>query len=217
VSVLGLPYKDAAEANYLQGAPRKNLPFIEEQGKVIADSYFIIEYIKDTYKVDIDDHLSSEQRGLCHLLTKSLDENLYWCLVYSRWLRDDTWPLVKNTFFGKLPVPLKYIVPVLVRNRVKKSLIAHGMGRHDNGEIMQIFEHSLRSLSNVLGTKAYFLGEKPSTFDAAAFGLLAELILVDFDNPFNRLARTYGNLADFCQRFKTQYYGTAVNKTQIAA
>ena len=213
----GIDYEYVGDSGALGRAPKKKLPIIDDDGKIVADSYFIIEYLKDKYNLTIDDHLSAEQQGLAHLLTKSLDENLYWCLVYSRWMCDDTWPLIKSNFFGNLPIPLKWFVPALVRKGIRKTLYAHGIGRHSNTEIMQIYEHSLRSLSNILGTKRYFFGDKPSSFDAAAYGVLSSLIQVEFDNAFNRQARTYANLVAFCQRVKSEYYNETVTYPRVAA
>ena len=204
--ISGLPYQYIGNPNALRRAPKKKLPVIDDGGKIVADSYFIMEYLKDKYQLDIDKHLTSEQQGLCHLLTKSLDENFYWCLVYSRWIREDTWPLIKSKLFGGMPPIMKQIIPPLIRRGVRKTLHQHGIGRHNENEMLQIFEHSLQSLQKVLGNKPYFFGEKISSFDAAAFGMLASFIVVEIDNPYNQLARSYQPLVDFCHRVQAAYY-----------
>lgn len=103
-------------------SPKKKLPFIEDKGLKIGDSTFILDYLTKTYQIDIDGFLTKEQRATAHLISKSLDENLYWCLVYSRWLKDDTWPLLNDAFFGKIPALLKLFVPNIIRKSVKKNL-----------------------------------------------------------------------------------------------
>lgn len=202
-----LPYQYVADIKALQRAPKKKLPIIDDEGKVVADSYFIVEYLKDKYQLDIDKHLSPEQQGRAHLLGKSLDENFYWCLVYSRWMRDDTWPLTKETLFGGMPGPLKLFVPAMIRKSLRKGMYAHGIGRHSDAEMLQIFEHSLQSLSKILADKPYFFGDQVSSFDATAYGFLASIILVDIDNAFSRQARTYANLVEFCRRVQARFYG----------
>jgi glutathione S-transferase len=213
----GLPYEYIGDPNALRRAPKGKLPMIEDDGKIVADSYFIFEYLRDKYQLRIDEHLSSEQRGLAHLLTKSLDENFYWTLVYSRWIREDTWPIVKTAIFGGLPAPLKLFVPAMVRRGVRSTLKKHGIGRHNETEIMQIFEHTLQSLKQILGEKNYFFGDKASSFDAAAFGFLSSFILVNIDNPYNQLARSYQSLMDFCQRINNIYYQETKNASAVKA
>ena len=212
-----IPYEYVADPGALRRAPKGKLPLIEDQGTTIPDSYFIFEYLRDRNLLNIDDHLTPEQRGIAHLVTKSLDENFYWTLVYSRWMRDDTWPTIRKTIFGKMPLPLRWIVPGIVRNGTRKTLHKHGIGRHNEAEIMQIFEHSLQSLSEMLSEKAYFFGDKPSSLDATAFAFLSSLILVTIDNPFNAMARSYPNLVAFCQRNQQRYYAETKSGSSVAS
>lgn len=213
----GLPYEYVANVNALRSAPKKKLPIIKDEGQVVADSYFIVEYLKEKYRLTIDDGLTPAQLGQAHLMCKSLEENFYWCLVYSRWMDDATWALVKQTLFGKMPAPLKLFVPAMIRKGVRKDLYAHGIGRHSDKEVLQIFEHSLQSLSQILNTQPYFFGNKATTFDATAYGLLASFILADIDNAFNRQARTYANLVEYCQRIQNQFYANVQSTAQATA
>lgn len=211
-----IPYEYQGNAGALRTAPKKKLPIINDNGKTIADSYFIIEYLNEKYQVELDKDLTPEQVGLSHLLTKSLDENFYWCIVYSRWMRDDTWPIIKENFFGNLPFPAKQIIPAMLRKGVKKTLHGQGLGRHSDSEIMQVFEHSLRSLDKALGTKTYFFGDKPSSFDASAYAFLSACISTKLDNPFNRQAKTYNKLVEYCHRFEAEYYNQSSDIKQTA-
>jgi len=205
-----LPYEVIASANNLKIAPKGKLPFISDHNgdeeTTIADSQAIIEYLTEKYHVSLDEHLSPEQQAQSYLFTKSLDENLYWCLVYSRWILDDTWPLVKEAFFGGLPWPVKVIVPSLIQKKVRENLFGQGIGRHTKEEILAISDKSFAALSTLLADKDYFFGDKPSSFDATVYSILCQFVSVDCDNEFNDKARTYGNLVQFCQRIEQAYY-----------
>lgn len=202
----GIPFQSVAGVDNLGKAPKKKLPYIEDNGKTIADSYFILDYLKQEYKPTIDDHLSEEEKAYSHLLTRSLDENFYWLVVYSRWMKDDTWPLIKKEFFGKMPFPLNIIVPKVAHNSVKKNLQGQGLGRHSEEELIQLYIHSLDSLSTLLGNKSYFFGNKVSSFDATAYAFLASVISTTLENNFNSIAKGYDNLVEYCQRIEEQYY-----------
>jgi glutathione S-transferase len=86
------------------------------------------------------------------------------------------------------------------------NLHKQGLGRHSEKEINLIADKTFKSLSDILGDKTYFFGDKPCTFDATAFGFLAEFISVSLNNEMNGLARKYSNLVDYCNRIETQYY-----------
>lgn len=212
--VAGIEFESVAHMSNLGKAPKGKLPFIEDDGEVIGDSFFIRQHLQDKYAVDLDAHLNAEQRACAHLVSKALDEDLYWCLVYSRWIREDTWPLLKQAFFGGLPFPIKQIIAGVSRRGVRGVLHKQGLARHSDAEIQQLFSASIDSLADLLGDKPYFLGEQISSLDITAFALLANLILVEIDNPFTLIARRHENLLRYCQRIQGQYYGEATEATE---
>ncbi len=193
------------KSNNLQKAPKGKLPFIVDDGKTIADSQFIFEYLKENY-VNLDENLTKEEQAQVYLLTKSLDENLYFCLVYSRWMCEETWQIVKKAFFGKLPPVIKSIVPNIVRKKLKRNLEGQGIGKHSHNDILHITEKSFLALSDLLGDKKYFFGNSPTSFDAAAYGILASFIETNIDDEFTKLAKKFDNLVGFCQLIKQKYY-----------
>ena len=58
----GLPYECPRGAD-LRKAPKGKFPYIEDDGVVIADSSFIIDYLTKKYNVTLDAHLTPRQRG----------------------------------------------------------------------------------------------------------------------------------------------------------
>lgn len=201
----GVEYKTVVSDDNLRRAPKGKLPFVESENTLVPDSQWIIEAAQSA-GYDLDQHLSNEQKALAYLVTKSLDENLYFVLVYSRWAKDDTWPALSEGFFGSLPIPLKWILPSVIRKQVLRMLKDQGIAKHNDSEIQHVLKRSLDALSTLLGDNKYFFGDKPSTLDAAAYGLLAEFISVEFDNPFNQIARGYTSLVSYCQRIEKRYY-----------
>jgi glutathione S-transferase len=189
----------------LKKAPKGKLPFINDAGKIVADSQFILEYLKKNH-VDLDEHLSDEEKAQAYLLTKSLDENLYFCLAYSRWMVDDTWKVVKKAFFSDMPPIIKTIVPNMIRKKLKNTLYAQGLGRHSHEEILHITHQSFQALSDILGNKKYFFGEHPCSFDASAYGMLASAIETSINDEFTQMARKHENLVSYCKRIKIQFY-----------
>lgn len=201
-----IEYMSFPNVDNLKKAPKGKLPFISDGETTITDSEFIISYLQEKFQVNLDSHLSDQQKSIAYLIGKSVDENLYWSLVHSRWINDDTWVHVKKAFFGSMPFPLKFIIPPIARKGVSSLLYKQGLGRHSDEEINNIADRTFQSLSNILGDKTYFFGESPCTFDATAFGFLAQFISVSLNNEMNDLARNYSNLVDYCNKMNAEYY-----------
>jgi glutathione S-transferase len=201
-----LPFESINDFSNIKKSPKNKMPFIEDKGLKVGDSAFILKYLTQTYDVQLDTFLTAEQKAQSTLMTQALDESLYWCLVYSRWIKEDTWPLINDAFFGEMPVPLKWFLPNIIRKDVKKTLHRQGFGRHSETELLAIADQQFSALSTLLGDKDYFFGEQACSFDAIAYAALCEFISMNFDNSFNAKARSHKNLVDYCQRIEQQFY-----------
>lgn len=201
-----LPFKFEADFNHIKTSPKNKLPYIEVDGNKLGDSYFILKTLKHDYSLEIDHHLTEQQAAHFELMSKAIDESLYWSLVYSRWELEGSWQVVKEGFFGHLPAPLKWFLPKVIQKTVIKNLYNQGTGRHSKDEVLQIADRSFSALSTLLADQDYFSGDKPCSFDATAYSILAQFICTELDNEFNHLARQYINLVEFCQRFEKRFY-----------
>ena len=205
--VAGIPYQSKANAANLSKAPKGKLPFIEDQGQIIADSFFIIQHFQHKAGTNPDQHLSDEQKAVTQLAIKSIEESLYWCIVYYRWLDADSWPVIKQAFFGGMPQPLRFIVPVIAKRKVKANLIHQGIGRHSDQEVLIIAQEILNNLSILLGDKNYFFNNQVSLLDIVAYAFLSQIMIAEgINNPLIKTAREYTNLVDFCQRIHQHYF-----------
>jgi len=201
-----IEYDTVSRFGNLKKAPKGKLPFIEDNGQIIADSQLIIDFLEKKYGCRLDKHLSDEQKASTYLISKSLDENLYFALVYSRWHCEQTWPKVKKAFFNKFPFPLRFIVPVIARKDVIRTLKGQGISRHSKQEVEDICSKSFQALSCLIGDKPYIFGNQPCSLDATVFAFLAEFILVDLDNSFNKIARQHSCLVQYCNRISAEFY-----------
>ncbi|TPV60036.1 glutathione S-transferase family protein [Aestuariibacter sp. GS-14] len=209
MNMSGIAFTTVTDFAAFKKAPKGKLPYIVDEGKCIADSFFILKHLQAKYGNALDDHLTIEQKAGSHVIIKALEEHLYWCVLHSRWVKDDTWPTVKQAFFGNMPFPLKYVVPWVTRNNMRTACLKQGIGKHSDEEILAITKEMLASLSVLLGDKRYFYGEKPSTLDAVAFAFLAQITISKLNNPLNDMARTFHNLVTYCERIDRTYYADA--------
>lgn len=187
-------------------APKGKMPYIEDNGKLIADSAFIIAHLKARYGDPLDANLTPEQRAISQAFTRLLEENLYWAVVYARWIEPAGWAITRPAFFNTMPAPFKWFVPTLARRGLVKSLHGHGMGRHSREEIYAIGQRDITALADYLGEKKFFLGESPSSVDATVYGFLANLIWAPIENPLKEHAKQYPQLEAYCTRMRDRYF-----------
>ena len=192
----------------LQIAPKGKLPFIKDDEKIICDSFFINEYLKEHYSNNLDNHLTEEQIAEAHFISKSIEENFYWCIVYFRWIYEKNWKIIKKLFFGKMPFPFNKIIPRVANKDVQKALHGHGLGRHSEEEILFIAEQHLKALNTFLGGKQFCFGDKSSSLDATVYAFLAQVLLATIDSPLSEIAKKHQHLVDYCNNMQSRYYET---------
>ncbi len=203
-----LPYQAPLVSLFDFGkAPKGKMPYIDDDGKVVADSSFIIEYLKQTHGDPLDGWLSPVQRAQALALQRLMEEDLYWAVVHTRWIDPVGWELTREAFFGKLPVPLKWVVAPLARRGMGKQLHGHGMGRHSAQEIAAIGARDITALADFLDDKPYFMGDAPCSLDAIAYAFLANLVWVPLESALKRHALQYPQLLAYCERMRERYYG----------
>lgn len=201
-----IEFESIGKMQNLQQSPKGKLPFITDDQQLVGDSFFILKHLKENHEIALDDHLTQEQLAQTHFISKTIEEHLYWCVVYFRWIYPKNWSVVKKIFFGEMPFPLNKVVPIIAQKGVKKALHGHGLGRHSEQEILLIAQNHFDALSTFIADKKYCFGDKPSTLDATVYAFLAEILLVTIDSPLSELAKKYTNLVDYCNRFKAEYY-----------
>lgn len=203
----GLPYECPRGAD-LRKSPKGKMPYIDDNGKVVADSTFIIDYLKATYGDTLDAHLTPAQRALGVVIQRTFEESLYWPVVHSRWIDDIGFAKVNQAVFGRMTFPLRQVIPIVARRGLRKQLHAQGTGRHTRDEIYAIGCRDITALADLLGDQPYFLGDEPASIDATAYAFLANLLWVPIDLPMRAHAATFANLEAYCRRMKARYFSS---------
>jgi glutathione S-transferase len=202
-----LPFEiPPATLRHLRQAPKGKMPYIEDRGRIVTDSSFIIDYLKTSYGDPLDAWLDADQRAVALAFQRLLEEHLYWAVVYTRWVEPQGWELTRSGFFGTLPAPLKWLLPPLARRGITKELRGQGMGRHSREEIMTIGRRDISALADFLAGKPYFMGEQPCSLDASAYAFLANLLWAPLDSELKLHASQYPQLEAYCQRMRSRYY-----------
>ena len=200
----GLPFE--VKTGGLSKAPKGKLPYLDDGGKLIGDTTFMLMHLADKHGVDLDKGLTPEQRGVGWAFEKMCDEHLYWALIDSRWMIDANFNKGPINFFNAVPALVRPLVIAKVRRDMKRSLYGHGMGRHTRDEIITLAKRDLDAISAQLGDKPFLFGTDPHAADAATFAFVNGCATPFFDSPINDYARSVPNLAAYAQRGMARWF-----------
>jgi len=181
-------------------APKGKLPFIKDGEQVVADSGFIIEYLKNKYGDPLDKDLTPIQKGQSVALQRLFEEHLYWVIAYMRWVEPSGWEVIQKSFFGFMPFLVRKIIPNLIRRKLKKTLYSQGIGRHTREEIYSLGKQDITAFAALLNVKPFVHGDKPTSIDACAYAFLACILLTPVDSPLKTFAKSIPELSAYCER-----------------
>jgi hypothetical protein len=90
-----------------------------------------------------------------------------------------------------------------------------GYDRYPNNEIFEFGRRDFQALSDILGDKPYFLGDKPTSWDAGIYSLLTNAIDFPTESPLKEIGRSFENIVAYHDRMKEKYWGLDFDSTQV--
>ena len=200
-----LPH-EIVESLPLKG-PRGKLPYLVDEGRKLSDSRLILNYLKTKYGDNDQAFLSLEQQGIAKAYQRLLEEHLYWSGMITRWnYSEENWQTNKQAIFGGLPPVARDLAAALYRMKIKSQIKGHGIGRLDYEEMFGLAKEDVDSLADFLGSKDYFMGAKPCSLDACAYGVLVNTLACPIESPLKDYALSKQNLLDYCRRIQAEFF-----------
>jgi glutathione S-transferase len=187
-------------------SPKGQLPYIDDEGRSIADSTFIRAYIERTYGFDFDAGLDQPQRAQAWAFERMIEHHAYWGLVGARWVDPDNFAKGPAHFFDGAPEHRREKLREDAQFRVAENYLLSGLGRHAPDEDVDLAVRSLYALSLQLADKPYLMGDKPCGTDATAFAILAGTLTPFFESKLRSRAEGFENLTAYVDRMMGQYY-----------
>ncbi len=191
-------------------APKGKLPYIEDGGQKIADSSFIVEYLRKTYK-DLDAGQSVAERALATAVKSMMEEHFYFVLLVARWVDDRGWQVIGPGFgetIKKAGVPgfAAPFVMSMVRKQVVQTAHRQGMARHSIAEVEEIGVGLIDALAELAGDRPYFFGSEPRSIDASVFPFVWSILGTPIEGRLQTQMRSKANLVAYCERIRAQYF-----------
>jgi glutathione S-transferase len=204
LKMLGLDYVPAA--GFPGQSPKGQMPWIEDEGELIADSHFIRLHLERKYGADLDRGLTPLQRAQAWTIERMIEDHLRGPVAYTRWLIPENFDKGPAHFVDDAPEDQRPALREDLRRRVAENFRIQGVGRHTPDEVTALGLRSLAALSMQMGDGPYLMGEIPCAADGAAFGVVSMLLTPYFESELRTRALGFGNLVAYVDRMMGEFY-----------
>ena len=183
---------------------RGKCPWITINGVELSDSELIIDYLTKHFNKPIPEKLTPAEHAVGRAVQVMLDEHIILAVAYKRFVLDNMSHLIEW-------IPSKYrfcdtLIKLLSIPQIKKRMHAQGMGRFSEEEMLFFLRRELRALQDVIGDKPFLLADAPSTYDAAAFAELTQVIYGCAPEVERYVRDNHGVLVQYHERIKAKYW-----------
>ncbi|MBK6513676.1 MAG: glutathione S-transferase family protein [Polyangiaceae bacterium] len=187
-------------------APRGKVPWLEDDGVVVADSQRAISHLVAKHSVALDERLSASERTLGHALRRMLEEGTYFGMVWLRWGDPKGWAAYRPILVGMAPPVIGGAVIGLIRRQLLGQLRVQGVGRFEEQEKQELVIRDFAALAQALGDKPFLFGDQPTSFDATAYAFVASLLAFPVSSPARDFAEKCENLVAYKNRVTARYF-----------
>ncbi|KAH7020677.1 putative glutathione S-transferase [Macrophomina phaseolina] len=189
--------------------PRGKAPFVSVGDDRFADSQLVIEALRPTHG-DPDADLRPDQQAIGHLVQRTLEDHLYWIIVYYEFYDQNGWDFLLGATAGDpslLPVEVRAALAAR-REDFCRRCHDQGIARYTPHEIVAKANRDLAAISQILGGHRYLLGtDRPTSFDAVLLGFTTAIFQVRGMHPeITDFARGIPNLGRYVQHMLATYY-----------
>ncbi len=190
-------------------APKGKLPYIDDDGVIVADSTLIRFHLEKTRGVDFDAGLTSEQRAQSWAIEKFCEDRVTNYIALHRWCDDANFARGIGAFFDKmLPAPIRAPVKWMVRRGIVQRY-RHNLARFSKEELTAFAARDADALATLIGDKPYLMGDAPCAADTAVFATLILLLDPATNSPLRDAALAKPNLVAYRDRMMGRYFPKA--------
>jgi glutathione S-transferase len=200
-----IPYGVVYESNPGRG-PNKKVPWIVDDGQVIADSAFIVEHLEGRYGDSLDGWLSVEQRATAHALRRMVEEGLCFSVLHARWLDRSIYRQAVPVALSGVPSPLRGAIAPIVHARITRDLWGQGIGRLSHEQAARLGCKDLDVVAQQLGARPFMMGDRACSLDAVMLAFLAVILLVPLDTALKRHATRHAHLVSYADRMLSLFH-----------
>ncbi len=177
-------------------APRKQLPYIVDDGETVGDSETIIAYLTRKYGLSLDAELDARARDLNLLATRLLDD-LYWVMSFSRWKDERYWREFRAALMREHPTLTDEGLG-RAREFNLQRYYYQGIGRYAPHDAYARGLADLGVLARLVPNEGYVHGATPTSIDAGVYGFIANIYFYSIETPLKQFVASRPNLIRHC-------------------
>jgi glutathione S-transferase len=102
-----------------------------------------------------------------------------------------------------MPPLVRDAVAAMARRGVRRALDAQGYGRHTRDGIYAIGAADLAAIAVAITGQVFAVSDAPTSFDAALYGILANLLVAPVETELTRQARRHPELVGYVERMRS--------------
>lgn len=206
LELAGIPYERVSQDD-TRKAPKKKNPWVELDGEPIADTEIVIGLLTDKLGVTLDEGLSPQEKAIGHAWRRAMEEHFHQVLEWELFVHPAGAAFVKEMAERGAPPVLGALIYAMMRRHMSRQLYARGVARHAPEVIAAKGIADLEALAAHLEGRDYLVSDRPTSYDAAVFGLLAPMVYWTMETPVAQRARAIPAIKGYCDRMRERCFG----------
>ncbi len=174
--------------------PKGKLPFIVDGDRRIADSSDIVAHLETTRPDPLDAGLGPAERAAAHLVKRTLEESLYFAMLFDRWGIEANWTRTRDELFAAIPGAIRPLVTALIRRKILRDVKGQGTGRHGQEDVHRRGVADIDAVAEFLGARDFLVADRPTVIDVTLFAFVDNLLRGGCPGPLREAARSHAGL-----------------------
>lgn len=204
LKIARIPYTTAQMS--FRKAPKGKIPYIEDDGVLLGDSFFIRRHLEQKHGADFSGGYGSEDLAKAWAIERMLEEHFYFIDGYNRWMVDRNFNAGPSQFFQMAPAPVRPFVKAMVRRQVKKAYWAQGIGRHTREDQAIRGKGDIDCVETTLGKNRYLLGDRICGTDATVYAFMLGALCPVFEGEIRQYLETQPNITAYVKRMTAEFF-----------
>ena len=188
-------------------SPNGKVPWIEIDNLEIGESDVIIEHLVKVYKSDLLESLSADDQILGTALKRLTEKNLYWYMVWSKFMTAESREEIIGCFFSRYPKLIqKFVSRYVIKTQTSFSKV-HEIGSLSEARRDAEATADLLTLSRQLEKDDFILGPEVTVFDFSIAAMLASILFHTPKTWLTVLAESYPVFPNYLARVSDRLGG----------
>lgn len=200
----GLPFQTGKMS--FSKAPKGKAPYLDDSGKVIADSHFIQRHLEQAHGIDFSGGYGPDKLATGWAMARMMEEHMYFLAMNIRWLRDENFWKGPYQFFAAAPAPIRPLIARLIRRKIAKTHQLQGIGRHSGAERLELAKGDLNAAEALIARNGFLLGARPCGADATTFAFIWAAECPYFKSEIGDHIRSRPVLMNYLKQMRALYF-----------